>query len=270
VGIMAGDVAEVIGENGKIIGTLTVAKDPLPTYDYGGALCSSIEFEEDIPEYYKLCKLRWPASECDGWVIKNCRWENVYQRILINSGSGTFENNKVMHMGMNFMMASSTLGTYEGGILGNITIKNNVFINSSNHPGAMVFSLSQTSELGNTFESGKIIITDNVFVKCGMMLSANNISALDFSRNTIVDPLIYGKDNLKFNRLIGDVSGIDKVTMKQNSVYGVEYEQSNTGSYITEGISTELVNKIFEFCDHSTKSATDIKTVVDNRIKGEL
>ena len=200
VGIREGDKAELYTEGGKLVGTLTVRSTPSPKYNYNGFLESNIVFNEKPPEGFDALLVRWPASECDGFVIKNCRFANDYQRVLINSGSGILENNLFIDHGSNLALTSNN-AAYEGGIMQDIIIRNNVFFNACNHPGGTVVDMSQTTNWANTVSAKNLVLEDNVFVQCGKLFSASNIKELTVKNNLIIDPWIYGKTVNSFSVL---------------------------------------------------------------------
>lgn len=218
VGIQAGDTAEFYTASGKLVATCTVKSAPNTPKNYNG-FTNPFVFNEEPPANYADLMIRWPNSECDGFAIRNCRFENIYQRVLINSGSGTIENNLFLSNGSNLSLTSNT-GSYEGGIMENITIKNNVFYNTANHPGGTTVGISQTTNWANYISGKNISLTDNVFVNCGKLFTVSNVKDLTISDNLIVNPMIYDKAVTQFK----DIATMSKATCstkayKNNVVY---------------------------------------------------
>ena len=104
--------------------------------------------------------------------------------------------------------------------LQNITIKNNVFYNTANHPGGTTVGISQTTNWANYISGKNISLTDNVFVNCGKLFTVSNVKDLTFSDNLIVNPMIYDKAVTQFK----DIATMSKATCstkayKNNVVY---------------------------------------------------
>ena len=215
VGIQAGDPVEFYTSSGKLVATCTVKTDPVAKFNYNGFLSSPVILKEEPPQNYADLLIRWPNSECDGFVIRNCRFENVYQRVLVNSGSGLIENNLFLSDGSNLSLTSNT-GSYEGGIMKNIAIRNNVFYNTANHPGGSAVGISQTTNWANYLSGDNISLTDNVFVNCGKLLTAANIKNMTITGNLIVNPLVYGQTVTRFE----DIAMLSKASCSTKAYSG--------------------------------------------------
>ena len=215
VGIRAGDPVEFYTSSGKLVATCTVKTDPVAKFNYNGFLSSPVILKEEPPQNYADLLIRWPNSECDGFVIRNCRFENVYQRVLVNSGSGLIENNLFLSDGSNLSLTSNT-GSYEGGIMKNIAIRNNVFYNTANHPGGSAVGISQTTNWANYLSGDNISLTDNVFVNCGKLLTAANIKNMTVTGNLIVNPLVYGQTVTRFE----DIAMLSKASCSTKAYSG--------------------------------------------------
>ena len=232
VGIQAGDPVEFYTSSGKLVATCTVKTDPVAKFNYNGFLSSPVILKEEPPQNYADLLIRWPNSECDGFVIRNCRFENVYQRVLVNSGSGLIENNLFLSDGSNLSLTSNT-GSYEGGIMKNIAIRNNVFYNTANHPGGSAVGISQTTNWANYLSGDNISLTDNVFVNCGKLLTAANIKNMTITGNLIVNPLVYGQTVTRFE----DIAMLSKASCSTKAYSG------NT-AYLTAGTAAGGDNPI--------------------------
>ena len=168
-------------------------------------------------------------------------------------------------MGSNLALTTNTF-SYEGGMLGDIIIRNNVFVNSANHPGAVTIPISQMPELYDTFQTGNISVVDNVFIRCGTMFSVANISSLEFTNNIMIDPLVYGQKVITFKKLIGDPASADTLSIKNNRLFGLGFEKNKTASNTTHAIDAELASKIYEFCDHGAYSATEMISFISSKL----
>ena len=195
VGIEAGDTAEWYTADGELTAVSTVEKTPEPNYNYNGFLTSLVYFSEPLPDRAADLRIRWPHSECDGWTIRDCVFDNVYQRILINSGSGRFEHNLVRYMGSNLALTSTT-ESYEGGFMHDITIRDNVFLHSADHPGASVVEIVQTPGWGHTARATGITVEHNLMIGCGCPLEADNAVGLTVADNTVAVPVIFGRETV--------------------------------------------------------------------------
>ena len=244
VGIQAGDKAEFLNSQGRTVATLTVKTTPAASYNYNGFLSGQIEFTSAPPSTAGL-KVRWPASECDGWKIINCTFNNIYQRILINSGSGTFENNTVLNTGSSLSLFSNGSGGYEGGVMKNITIRNNVFYNTANHPAGTAIELYQSPNYHTFIKAENITISNNAFVNCGMLFTSNNFKNLTFSNNTVINPIAYGKT----------ITALDQL-----------YSLANTEGFTQSGnllkTNSSNLQKIISTCRDTSKAAKDKVTSI--------
>lgn len=200
VGIEKGDKVLFYNDAGLQVATCTVKETPLATYNYNGFLTSNILLEENVPNNYVNLIAYFPNSQCEGFTIKNCIFENVYQRCLINSGSGTVENNLFINCGNNLALTSN-IYSYEGGIMHDITVKNNLFVNTGNHPGGTAITLYQSREMGLYVSAKNIDIEDNVFVNCGALIDIVNAKDVTLKNNIVIEPLVYREKVTDFKQL---------------------------------------------------------------------
>lgn len=187
VGIQAGDPVEFYDGSGKLVETNTVKETPASNYNYNGFLLGPIKLESEPSQKVMTLIARWPNSECANWKISNSYFDGIYQRILIQSGPGIFENNTVRNMGSNLAIDTNT-AAYEGGFLENIVVRNNVFINTSVHPGASPIKLSFATNWAANMKAKNITIKDNVFFRAGASaISLVNTDAVTISGNYFLD-----------------------------------------------------------------------------------
>ena len=254
VGIQKDDIAEFYDKEGNLVATRVVAKTPEAVYNYGGFLNSNIEFDSAPPSNYKDLLIHWPSSSCDGFTIKNSNFINNYQRILIQSGSGVFENNKFFNMGYAVTMVSNTYD-YEGAFLGDITFKDNVFANSGNCPNTSMFYISQTEELGNNLLSGKIVLENNVLIRCGKLLDAGNASSIVMKNNTVIGSYLYGqKSRINEGYFIARTENVSEKVFDNNRYYLSEDRAGNGVLTIRE----DLENQLYLYIRYSEEEAADI------------
>lgn len=263
VGIKAGDEAEFYASNGKLVATCDVKEDPVATYNYNGFLTSPIIFTQEPPENYADLLVRWPNSEGDGFTIRNCRFFNDYQRVLINSGSGVIENNTFINVGSNLALTSNT-DAYEGGIMKNIVIRNNVFCNVANHPGAVTAHLSQTLNWAQYRYARNISLLDNVFVNCGKMLSAANFRSLSVKGNLIINPMLYGGTVTRFFDLVTIGEADCTVKAYTGNVAYVVDGTPVAGENSIKSTTAEAAARAAAICADKTQSASSMAEKIRN------
>ncbi len=256
-GLIAGDVAEFYDSNGNLVATRTLASAPEG---------DTVTFTEKAPANATSLKVHFPALECDGWVIKNCTFMNNYQRILIQTGSGTFENNKIYNMGMN-MAVATTYNYLEGGILGDITFRNNVFYNCANSPGTYLFEVVQNNEWNDKILGGNIEISDNLFINCGYAFYGKNLKGLTVKDNIFVEPIVYGETVTKISKLVGSVQYVKEYSFSANTLYSTVAskatdEDGNGGTRI----SSELASRTAFYATNSDKDATSIIEIIKSNL----
>jgi hypothetical protein len=255
--LVAGDVAEFYSGSGSLVARCTLAKAPEGT---------KFTFNEEVPINAAKLKVRFPAVECDGWTIKNCTFMNNYQRILIQTGSGTFENNKIFNMG-HTMSISNTYNYVEGGVLGDIVFRNNLFVNSSNSPELNLFSIAQNSEWNGVVLGGRIDISGNMFIGCGRVLWAKNMEGITVDNNTFIEPVVYGETVTSVSRLVSSVQHVNEYSFKNNALYSTLAsdavgENGNSGVRI----SKDLAERAAFYANNSQKGAKEIIEIIKENI----
>jgi hypothetical protein len=254
---MAGDIGEFYSSDGTLVATRKLASDPVG---------DQVTFTEPAPNNVTSLKVRFPSLECNGWTIKNCTFVNNYQRILIQSGTGTFENNKIFNMGLN-MSVSNTYNYLEGGVLGDITFKNNVFYNCANSPETYLFDIAQNHEWEAKIIGGKIDISENLFINCGYAFKAKNIEALTVKDNIIINPIIYGSTVTKLSQLIGELKNVNRYSLSGNTFYSDKAKKStDENGNRNARIDTALANRAAFYAANSDKDATSIIEVIKNNL----
>ena len=242
VGIKEGDPVEFYSAAGKLVTTLTVAETPASNYNYNGFLTSSVKLSANPPSGYEYMKICFPNSQCNNWKISNCKFLGTYQRILVQSGSGTIENNVIYNMG-SILSFDSNIESYEGGFLGNITVKNNLIMNSGIHPGAAVMKLWFVKGWAASISSGAFTITGNVCIGSGSyLIDAANITSVDVNNNVIVDPLRYtaiAKPSLLGQNVCVNAINVKSLSITNNSLF--EQTEYTTGNkFTTQGVTATI------------------------------
>ena len=134
---------------------------------------------------------RYTTAECANWVIKNTSFENNYQRILIQSGPGLFENNIVSFMGSGLTLVGN-FASYEGGFIHDIAIKDNIFLGSSLYPNGNAIQILFTNKIYQNQWITDIKIRNNAFIGTGgEVIKIQNAKNITLDGNIIVNPLRY-------------------------------------------------------------------------------
>jgi hypothetical protein len=82
----------------------------------------------------------WPDHACAGWLIQNCDWHDVYQRLLIQTGPGTVRNCRFTRFGSSIEL-NSVMPYVEGGVPRDIRIENNIFTDVNPQPGGAAIAV---------------------------------------------------------------------------------------------------------------------------------
>lgn len=260
-GAMAGDVAEFYDADGNLVLKRTLAEDVTA----GVFQHRTVKFTESVSQEYKNCTIRWPSLECDGWTIKNCNFTNNYQRILVQSGSGTFENNKVYNMGANLALGSifHVPSIYEGGILGTITVKNNVFVNSSNSPRTALVGIDQSYNFKGKMLAVNIEVEDNLFINCGYVFSARNCERATFKNNVVIQPKSSGLEAEDFMDVVQNCEYVNDLEIEGNSLYCTNCTDGDSeGTNKNYSITLKLVRQAKKYAENSDKSASEIIEII--------
>ena len=264
--LYAGDKAEFYDENGDLKFTATVAE----TVTNGNFNSRTVKFNETIASNLKNCTIRWPSQECDGWTIKNCTFINNYQRILIQCGSGTFENNKVLHMGMNLNIGNifHVPSIYEGGIMGTITVKNNIFYNSSNGPSLPLIPAEQAYNFDGKMLGEKLIVENNIFLNCGHILNARNYKSIEFKNNIIIEPTCLDLDAKDVMDFITKRENVNELIVENNAFYdtGIEDGDSTVPTNKNCKLERKLLNQIKKYVANSDASATHMIEIIKSKL----
>ncbi len=279
--LLAGDKAEFYDKDGNLVLTRTIAED----VNNGDFNNRTVKFTENVPSefYVKIERnkqnqiinfegytIRWPSQECDGWTIKNCTFINNYQRILIQSGSGTFENNKVYHMGMTMAINNifDVPSIYEGGFLGKITVKNNIFYNSSNGPSLALFPAEQSYNFDGKMLGEKLEIENNIFINCGHLVNTRNYESVSFKNNIIIEPTCLDLDAKDVMDFITKRENVNELIVENNTFYdtGIEDSDSTVPTNKNCKLERKLLNQIKKYVANSDASASHMIEIIKSKL----
>lgn len=109
----------------------------------------------------------WLDHECAGWLIRNCRFEDNFQRLLIMSGPGTVRGCVFTRMGSNVSL-NTGMGIV-GGIPSDITIAENTFTDVNPRPQGAAIDARAHNSLGQDGMPPieRLTISGNTFARTG-------------------------------------------------------------------------------------------------------
>jgi hypothetical protein len=265
-GVAVGDIIEIYNnKNGALVYSYTISgiNGAVDTDINGNRQNVAVTFTQtpdpSIVSQNADLWARYTSAECAGWVVRNCVFESNYQRILIQSGPGLFENNIVNSMGSGLHLYGNFY-SYEGGFLNNITIQNNVFLNSSLSPNSPPIILEFTNMTTQTQWPTDISILDNLFVNAGgEAIRLKNAKNILIEGNIVTNPLVFTALAIPASPRATKVftgSNVSNVTIKDNYLY--EKSLYTTENKFYNGTAT-LTNNIAvtEFADTTTLGARD-------------
>lgn len=202
---------------------------------------------------------RYTSAECAGWVVRNCVFESNYQRILLQSGPGLFENNIVNSMGSGLHLYGNFY-SYEGGFLNNITIQNNVFLNSSLSPNTAPITLEFSNMTTQTQWPTGINIIDNLFVNAGAeAIRLKNAKNILIEGNIVTNPLVFTALSMPAAPRATKVftgDNVSNVTIRDNYLYEkTPYTDENRFYNGAATLSNNIA--VTEFGDTTTLGARD-------------
>lgn len=258
VGIQTGDPVEFYDDSGKLVEKNEVKETPASKFNYNGFLLDPIELVSEPSQRVISLLARWPNSECDNWLVTNSYFEGVYQRILIQSGAGVFENNAIRDMGSNLAIDTNT-GDYEGGLLKDIVIRDNVFINSSVHPGGNPILVSFAPNWSTNLKARNITIANNVFLRAGASaINLENTGSVSICSNYFLD-LYKGsgllEPSMEFPAAVVSASQSDHLKISDNKIFiraaqaegnGVVNQEAELSSNSVTTDAAEIINQVWQ------------------------
>jgi len=170
-----GHKADMFGiSSRKFIGTLTVEKVKSKT----------VTFQEEVGNRFRNAAAMFPEFQNAGWVIRNSFFIDCYQRLLFQCGPGLFENNRIERVGSYLTLERGVIGRIEGGKPDNVTIRNNVFVDSAVCPPVPLVKIDDSSHpLKNIRFEGNLILGSGREV-----LRTKHIDGLSLRNNIIMNP----------------------------------------------------------------------------------
>jgi hypothetical protein len=123
---------------------------------------STVTVDQDV-ESFTNAIVEWPDHACAGWLVQNCRFEDNYQRLLIQSGPGSVRNSTFVRQG-SAVELNSVMPYVEGGVPRDITIAGNTFTDVAPAPrGAAITTYAHTFDRAGAATFPNIVITSNAF-----------------------------------------------------------------------------------------------------------
>lgn len=210
-------------------------------------------------------QIRYCDFECDGWTIRNSTFKDTYQRILIQSGSGIFSHNWIERLGSP-MTVESQFGYVEGGLIKNIQITDNIFLNTAVSPYMPQIKIGFVNSKSRHFVDS-ISVNNNLFISSGGAgISMKNCRNLFIDNNLFVDSQHPVKvlHPQKKNLFIIETENVEKLLLSNNTIV----QEKPLIKFIKKekGIS---VGKILKIEDRNQTIKKQIeKLLLTDKIKG--
>lgn len=123
---------------------------------------ATVTVDQDV-ESFTNAIVEWPDHACAGWLVQNCRFEDNYQRLLIQSGPGTVRGCTFTRQG-SALELNSVMPYVEGGVPRDITIAENTFTDVAPAPRrAAITTYAHTFDRAGTATFPNIVIIRNTF-----------------------------------------------------------------------------------------------------------
>jgi hypothetical protein len=175
--LVAGDFAEVYDSRKKtFVGRFTLES-------VNG---KAVTFREPLGNHSADATVIFPGHQNAGWVIRNSAFVDCYQRIVLQCGPGVFENNRVVRCGGALVVSNGPVGHIEGGSPDEVTIRNNLFLDTGNSPP------NSTLSIGGTGRALKNIRIENNLVcnSGGPAIKVENVDGLTMRDNIFIHPFL--------------------------------------------------------------------------------
>ncbi len=146
----------------------------------------TVTFREPIDDRLNEATVIFPAHQNAGWTIRNCAFVDCYQRIVLQCGPGLFENNRVVRCGAALIVSNGPVGHIEGGSPDDVTIRSNVFLDSSISPQNSTVSISGW---GRPLKN--IHLENNLICNSGReAITVRNVNGLRICDNILLNPFL--------------------------------------------------------------------------------
>lgn len=133
-----------------------------------------------------------PTRQSPGWEIRNSRFTDCYQRLLVQGGNGgTLRDNHFVRVGSCVELFSSFFSRNEGGICRGISILDNTFEDVAIHPDAttMRIGFQSLNHQARTPLLSAITVRGNRFIRSGQhAITISLVTDGEISENVFVDP----------------------------------------------------------------------------------
>lgn len=110
--------------------------------------------------------VEWPDHECTGWQVRQCVFQDNYQRLLIQSGPGTISHCVFVRQGCGIEI-NSDFPYVEGGVAHDLKIMDNLFVDVNLQPRGAAVSMHTHTYDGGSPPFSNIVITGNTFIRPG-------------------------------------------------------------------------------------------------------
>lgn len=133
--------------------------------------------------------VRYPQYECANWTMRNCVFYGSYQRIMLKTGPGLFENNICRGLGSAVKLTTNITG-HEGGKLRDVIIRNNAFIDCGTSPNFNGILAGYWAKTTRPMMHENVEITDNIIMNTGSnAIDISETDGLVIRGNIIINPL---------------------------------------------------------------------------------
>jgi len=140
-------------QSGRLLGTARVAQ----------AEGHTVVADRSVAEWADAI-VEFPDHACAGWIVRNCDFQDNYQRLLIQSGPGLVSGCTFARQG-SCIELNSVMNYVEGGVPRDIRLENNVFREVNPQPGGAAIKVhAHAFQRGQAPTLRNITITGNTFI----------------------------------------------------------------------------------------------------------
>lgn len=176
-----------------------------------------------MPGEMDTIAVRYPQYECSNWTMRNCVFLGSYQRIMVKTGPGIFENNICRGVGSAMKLTTNITG-YEGGKLHDVKIRGNVFIDSGASPNFNGILA------GFWAQSARPIMHENVEISGNIIMNTGSNAIVGCETDGLVI-----RDNIMINPLRATAL-LQPAAIKRRQAILIENSRNVTvsGNYLVE------------------------------------
>lgn len=223
-----------------------------------------IAIDKGIPATRESIIVRYPEYECANWTIKNSVFYGPYQRILIQTGPGIFENNICRDVGSPLALDNNFAG-YEGGKLYDVKVRNNIFIDCATSPAMNTINLQYWAKKARPITNRNIEITGNVFLNSGSnAIKASETDGINIEKNIFINPM-RATFSLQPSKL--PYKQVVIVTNSKNVTVSNNYLFENKDIAISDSLTnSKLINGAVSPVQEGNKSSIDTKNTMQEYV----